>query len=255
MQKEINKIDIDFYRDQAKPQIDLIASYSTNGLGGSPLITSALVPNCASPIKDANGNSVCASITPVLQGTAFVPTVTTTPYTVTNLTTTAPVANIFVGSYGTALGNLFKNDFRTWSVGLQFNFPLRNRAAKASLGRAQEQERQTDLQTRRLLQNIEVEVRNGVQSVETAKMRIEAAKLAKEYAQKQLEGEEKKFSAGLSTTFFILQRQNELSQAQYSELQALADYNKSVATLQRVISTTLSSNSIELKADAPVTIK
>jgi hypothetical protein len=52
-----------------------------------------------------------------------------------------------------------------------------------------------------------------------------------------------------------LQRQNELSQARFDELRALADYNKSVAALQRVLSTTLTSNSVEIKAEAPVTIK
>src|SRR5262249_27682456 len=114
---------------------------------------------------------------------------------------------------------------------------------------------QLDLQSRQILQGIEVEVRNAVQSVETARLRIEAAKAATEYARQQLVGEEKRLAAGLSSTFFILDRQNQLSQAQFVELQALADFNKSVATLQRVMSTTLSSNSIEIKQDAPVTIK
>ncbi len=207
LQKEINKIDIDFFRNQAKPQIDLVASYQTAGLGGSPRVTGGPV---------------------------------------------APFPE-FVGGYGTSLKNLLKNEFRTWSVGLNFTFPLRNRTAKANLGRAEETAKQLDLQNRRTLQNIEVEVRNAVQSVETAKLRIEAAKAAKDYAQQQLEGEEKKFSAGLSITYFILQRQNELAQARGVELRALADYNKSVAELQRVISTTLSSNNIEVKnVDVPV---
>jgi HAE1 family hydrophobic/amphiphilic exporter-1 len=177
------------------------------------------------------------------------------PFTRTTTTGLSPITDQFIGGYGTAVWNLFKNEFRTWSVGLQINFPLRNRTAKANLGKAVEQDRQLDMQTRRTLQNIEVEVRNAVQSVETAKMRIDAAKLAREYAEKQLEGEEKKFQAGLSATFFVLQRQNDLSVARFDELRALADYNKSVATLQRVLSTTLSSNSIEIPADAPVTIK
>lgn len=209
LQKEINKIDVDFFRNQAKPQVDFIASYGTLGLGGSPR------------------------------------------------TTTGPVQPFpeFVGGYGTALKNMFKNDFRTWSVGLQFNFPLRNTTAKANLARAIETDKQIELQNRRLLQNIELEVRNAVQSVETAKMRIEAAKAAREYAEQQYEGEKKKFSAGLSTTFFILQRQTEMSQAQGVELRALADYNKSVAELQRVIATTLSSNNIEIKSEEPVSIK
>ncbi len=209
LQKEINNIDIDFFRNQAKPQVDFIASYGTLGLGGSPRSTTGPVQ----PFPE------------------------------------------FVGGYGTSLKNMFKNDFRTWSVGLQFNFPLRNTTAKANLARARETDKQIQLQNRRLLQNIELEVRNAVQAVETAKMRIEAAKAAREYAEQQYDGEKKKFAAGLSTTFFILQRQTEMSQAQGVELRALADYNKSVAELQRVIATTLSSNNIEIKSEEPVTIK
>jgi HAE1 family hydrophobic/amphiphilic exporter-1 len=179
-------------------------------------------------------------------GASFVPIVNTSPF----LPTQVPaVSDIFIGGYGTALSNLFKNDFRTWSVGVQFTFPLRNRTAKANLGKALEQERQIDLQNRRLLQNIEVQVRNAVQSVEIAKMRIDAARANRDYAQQQLDGEEKRFQAGLTSTFFVLQRQNELSQARFNEIRALTDYNISVAQLQRVISTTLSSNNIEVKSD------
>jgi len=261
LQKDMNKIDVDFYRNQTKPQIDLVASYGTSGLGGNPALTSSQVPNCSSPFPLASDPKqlFCVPLAVTRDGAGnFIPVIVqdkVTPFSVATVTGQAPVANQFIGGYGTALWNLFKNDFRTWSVGVQFNFPLRNRTAKANLAKAQEQDRQLDSQTRRQLQNIEVEVRNAVQSVETAQMRIDAAKLAREYAEKQLEGEEKKFQAGLSATFFVLQRQNDLSVARFDELRALADYNKSVATLQRVLSTTLSSNSIEIKAEAPVTIK
>ncbi|MBK7597474.1 MAG: TolC family protein [Acidobacteria bacterium] len=43
LQKEINKIDIDFFRNQAKPQIDLVATYQTAGLGGSPRVAAWLL--------------------------------------------------------------------------------------------------------------------------------------------------------------------------------------------------------------------
>jgi outer membrane protein len=204
--KDINKTDIDFLRNQIKPQIDLVGGYTTFGTGGNPRTVGA-------------------------------------------------VADDFIGGYGTGLRNLFSNDFRQWSVGVNITIPWRNRTAKANLGRAVEEEKKIEWQTRRQLQNIEVEVRNAVQSVETAKMRIDASKAAREYAQQQLDGEEKKFAAGLSTTFFILQRQNELAVARGSELRALADYNKAVAELQRVISTTLSSNSVEIKPTPEASIK
>jgi HAE1 family hydrophobic/amphiphilic exporter-1 len=253
---EINKIDIDYFRNQAKPQIDLIANYSTNGSAGTP--DTNIGPNCGpgSRFPDPNnpGQQVCAGIAPTLVGNALVPGVVTTPFNPA-FVPDSPIADQFIGGYGTALGNMFRNKYRTWSVGVQFSLPLRNRTAKAQLGRALESKRQIDLQTRQLMQLIEVEVRNAVQAVETAKMRIDAAEAATRYARQQLEGEEKKFAAGLQSTYFVLQRQNELSFAQISELQAKADYNKAIANLHRVMSTTLSNNSIELKQDAPVSIK
>lgn len=225
LQKEVNQIDLEFFHNQAKPQIDLVGSYTMLGISGSK-----------------NAENPLAANTPTC--------ITTNPPTPAGC-----IPDTFLGGYGASLGNLFKNNYRTWSVGVNFSLPLRNRTAKANLGRTQETGRQIELQARRQLQNIEVEVRNAVQSVETAKMRIEAARAAREYAKQQLEGEGKKFAAGLSTTFFVLQRQTDLSQARFTELQALADYNKSVAELQRVISTTLTSNNIEIKAETPVTIK
>lgn len=202
LQKEMNEVDVDYYKNALKPQIDLVVGYTFQGLGGTPR--------------------------------AGVPAGVIFPE--------------FVGGYGTSLKELFKNEFRTWSVGINFSFPLRNRAAKAGLGKALEADRRLDLQTRGQMQSIEVEVRNAVQSVETAKMRIEASAAARDYAQQQLDGETKRFQAGLSSTFLILTRQNDLVQARGAEQRALADYNKAVAELQRAISTTLSSNNIEVKS-------
>jgi outer membrane protein len=253
LSKDINKIEIDFFRNQAKPQINLVGSYRTDGLGGTaPVISSA---NCSSVSRftdPVTGQLVCASVAPGIQNGAIVPVVNTQPFATTQI---QPIADKFIGGYGTALGNMFKNQFRTWSVGVEISLPLRNRTAKAQLGRALETERQIDLQTRALMQNIEVEVRNAVQAVEMAKMRIDAAEAATKYARQQLDGEQKKFEAGLQAVYFVLQRQNQLSVALVSELQAKADYNIRVAILHRVMSTTLSNNSIEIKQEAPVTIK
>lgn len=257
LQKDINKTDIEFFRNQAKPRIDLVGGYTTFGTGGSPAISTVTAGNCISPFSAAvDGN--CLVLTPIKDAQGKITQYNVTPgfpFATTSRTVTNPVAGQFVGGYGTGLKNLFKNEFRSWNVGVNIEIPWRNRTAKANLGRALESERQIELQNRRQLQNIEVEVRNSVQSVETAKMRIDASREARKYAEQQLEGEEKKFAAGLSTTFFILQRQNELAVARGSELRALADYNKAVAELQRVISTTLSSNSIEIKPTPEASIK
>lgn len=223
LQQESNRIDQDFFRNQLKPQIDLVGGYALLGIAGSK--NSGLV---------------------------------TTPPTCVMLNppdTPGCIPPAFLGGYPTALGNLFKNDFRSWQVGVNISLPWGNRVNKANLGRAREQERQLDLQTQRALRGIELEVRNAVQTLETIKLRIDAARTAADYTRQQLEGEQKKFEAGLSTTFLVLQRQTDLTQARSSELQALADYNQAVAQLQRILSTTLSENRIEIKSELQQVLK
>ena len=121
--------------------------------------------------------------------------------------------------------------------------------AQANLGHSLETDRQIETQTRKELQAIQVEVRTAYRAAEVARLRSDAAHAARQYAEQQLSGEQEKFAAGLSTTFLVLTRQNDLSQARGAEVQTLTDYNKARADLQRTIATTLSENSIEIKAD------
>jgi hypothetical protein len=237
LQKEMNQLDIVYFRDQARPQVNFVANYTLNGVGG----TSAPPRGNCNPVN-IDGTPTCLSVDvgPNPDGT-FSPIVTRTDFVLT-----PPVASNFVGGYGTALRNLFSNDFRSWSVGIEINLPLRNRVAKANLARARETEKQTELLIRQQLQNIEVEVRNAVQAVDTARLRIQSTSQQRVYAEQQLEAENKKLQAGLGSVFLVLTRQTDLSNAQVAENSAKADYAREVANLQRVLSTTLTSNNIEI---------
>ena len=93
-------------------------------------------------------------------------------------------------------------------------------------------------------------MRNALQAVETAKKRVDAAKNSRVNAELQYQSEQRKFDAGQSTNFFVLDRQNALSSARGRELRAMTDYTKAVAELQRALSTTLSSNNVAVKAPA-----
>ncbi len=244
LQKDINATNIDYFRNQTKPQIDFVASYNTNGTGGTPLVVGNTQPLC-SPLTVA-GQPKCVSIVPVADGNgSFIPGVK-----ITDFGSRQVVTGDFVGGYGQALRNLFTNKYHTISFGVNISIPWKNKLAQANLGRAQQDTRRIDLQTRRQMQDIETQIRNDVQSIEFARMRIEAARAAEEFAKQQLDGEGKRFAAGLSTTFLVLQRQNDYSVAQGSTSRALTDYNKLVAQLQRDIGTTLSTNNIEVKSEA-----
>jgi outer membrane protein len=247
LEKDKNQIDIDYYRNQAKPQINLVAGYDLFGAGGTPRQSIVPVAPCTiDQTVEINGQPNCLSLAPALVDGVWVPQYTPTPFTDAMRTVEQATADRFKGGYNRALRNLFSNDFRSWTVGLNFQLPLRNRVAKANLARSRELERQNELTIRQQLQTIEVEVRNAVQQLETARLRVDSTRQARKYAEEQLEGEKKKFQAGLTNTFFVLQYTNQLTIAQFNENSAIANYNIAVYGLQRVLAETLSVNNIEI---------
>jgi outer membrane protein TolC len=78
-----------------------------------------------------------------------------------------------------------------------------------------------------------------------------AARDARANAEVQLEGEQRLYAVGRSTTFLLFQRENTLANARDQELRAETDYNKAVAGLQRATSTTLKANSVIVNSPTP----
>jgi len=227
---ELNKIDSEYLRNQTKPQVDFFVTYGAAGLAG-PLRATENPINASNAILYGRINQ--------LSGIAGLP-----PLPIAN---TGGTPDSLIGGYGQSLANLFKNDFRSWRFGLNINLPLRNRTAEANLGRSLAEGKQIEAQRQKTEQLIEVEVRNALQAVETARKRADAAQNSRVNAELQYQSEQRKFDAGQSTNFFVLDRQNALSSARGRELRALTDYTKAVAELQRALSTTLSSNNVEVK--------
>jgi HAE1 family hydrophobic/amphiphilic exporter-1 len=230
LQQEISNVESRFFANQTKPQVDLIASYTTTGLSGTRVAT-------GNPFASTTG--LLLDRVNVLSGLAGIPPVVAP--------TSSPLPDFLFGGYGQSLHNLFSNDFRTFRFGVAFSFPLRNRTAEGQLGRSLAEGRKIDAQRKTLEQTIEVEVRNAVQAVEIARLRVDTARASREAAQKQSESEQRRFQAGLSTTYFVLERQNALSEAQGRELKAMTDYSKALSELQRVMGTTLTSANVEVR--------
>jgi outer membrane protein TolC len=226
---EMNKVDVAFFKNQTKPQLDFFASYSTYGLAGKERSeTNSIVAGNHLLFDRVNQLSQAAGLAPL------------PPFSF------GATPEKFLGGYGQNAANLFRNEYRAFRVGVTFNLSLRNRTAKAIYGRALVEGKQLDAQRQRTEQLIEVEVRNAVQAVETAKRRVEAAKNSRVNAELQAQSEQRKFDAGQSTNFFVLDRQNALSAARGRELKALTDYTKAVAEMQRALSTTLTNNNVAL---------
>jgi len=234
---DINKIDIAYFKDQTKPQIDLNSTFSLNGLALGGARTESVTLPLISGDPNTNPNAfLLQTIQNLHPGVTIVPPSVTIPGTQAFL----------AGGFNRSLANIFRNDAFNYSIGVTISFPFRNRTAKAGLAGARILENQIDTQTRAQEQVVIVEVRNAVQAVETARQRVLSARRARENAEELLKGERALFDAGRSTTFFLFQRENALTNARNLEIRAETDYNKAIADLQRATSTTFQMNNIDV---------
>jgi len=151
-----------------------------------------------------------------------------------------------VGGIGNANKLLFSGGYINWAVGFNIQIPLRNRTVDAQLAQIKIQKRQQLMTRKNTEQQIQVDIRNAVQRIETNRQQVETARLSRQLTQEQLDGEEKRFQAGLSQNFLVLSRQNDLTAAQGVELQALIAYKKSIITLQQAMYTLLEANDFEI---------
>ena len=139
----------------------------------------------------------------------------------------------FADDPGESVGNIGDADGYEWLVGLQFEYPLGNRAARNELKQRILELQRARVDQRRLKRTIERQVRQAVRNIETATKRVEVTRAATKLAETQLEAEQEKFRLGLSTSFRVLEFQRELTDARTGETRALSDYNVELGRLDQ----------------------
>lgn len=233
---EVNEINVRFFRDQTKPQIDLIGNYISNGLAGSVINNGAnpLTSGFAPLFTRINDLSALVGLTPL------------PPFS----TGGGGVPPVLVGSYGQSLSNLFSQRFPTTQVGLRIGLPLGNRTAEGNLGRSLAEGSRIQNQRAQLEQQIEADVRNALQTVRSAEARLTAATAARTASEQLYNSEQRKLQAGTSTVFLVLERQTDLITARGRELQAQTDLNKAIAQFQRATGNTLAAHHVTMRSEA-----
>ena len=137
-------------------------------------------------------------------------------------------------SFGSALGDIWGNEFPNWTVGVTVSYPLGTSSADAALERSQLERSRSEARRRSLELSIATEVRDAARGVRTNLQRVQATRAARELAERQLEAEQRKFEVGLSTSFFVFQSQRDLATARNTEQQAILDYIRSLVDFEAV---------------------
>jgi outer membrane protein TolC len=136
--------------------------------------------------------------------------------------------------FGAVLGDLFANDFPSWTASVTVSYPIGPTPQEAGLARARLQysRSQTELRSQQL--TAVTEVREAARQVLTNQRRVDTTRVSRQLAERRLEAEERKFAAGTSTSFFVFQAQRDLAQARNTELRATLDHARSVVDFETV---------------------
>jgi len=161
-----------------------------------------------------------------------------------------------IGSYGfNGAGGQFGDTFNQmneanrpfYTYGAQLSMPLSNVGPRNQLKAGKGSLKQLLLQLKQLEQSVMVEIDNAVGVARSDYEGVKATRQARVYAEAALDAEQKKYTVGKSTTFTVLQLQNNLTAARLQEIRALVDYNKALAALAAAEGSTLERNSIQLE--------
>lgn len=230
-----DKIEVKATRNSLLPSLNIFGQYQGIGLGGvnvSGSTTGAAIP--------ANMASLSPEATAVLayqraQALAPVAAATGTPIPPTGL--------------NTALNDMINATNPTYTAGLNFSMPIRNRSAQADNARAMLSERQQEVSNRQLQNTIFVNVRQAQVQLAQDRAQVTAAGEARKLAQQTLDAEQKKYQLGSSNSYTVVQRARDLTAAQAQEIRAQVNLVEAMITFNQAMGRTLGANNITL-ADA-----
>ncbi|MCU1381802.1 MAG: ttgC [Acidobacteria bacterium] len=189
-------INIKYYGNQLKPDVNANIGYNPIGVGGTQLSAVDL-------------QAIAAGASP-------------------NRT----VINNF--GFGGVLGDLFQGVNPTWTFGVTVGYPLGANTAHANLARVKLEYDQAQAQLKNMEMQVITQVRTAARNVLSNQQLVQSARASRELQEKKLEAEEKKLAAGMSSPFFVVQAQRDLSLARTVEIRAISDYNKSLVDFEAV---------------------
>jgi hydrophobic/amphiphilic exporter-1 (mainly G- bacteria), HAE1 family len=158
----------------------------------------------------------------------------------------AAVPPQLLGSNSQSLSNLWEGRYPTAKIGVQISLPLRNHAAAGNAATALAEGRRLQIARQEMEMLVKADVYNALEQWNSARVRHDAAIIARRAAEEQYASEQRQFQAGTSTMFLVFQRQTSYISARSSEVRARADFAEAIANLDRAAARTLDVHQIRI---------
>jgi outer membrane protein TolC len=164
-------------------------------------------------------------------------------------TTSAANSSGVPSGFGGTVENALNYSSPEYQVGLQLSIPLRNRIAKADQYRTELEYRQSQVYLEERKKQIRIEVRNGQYALEQGASRVEAARKARDLAQKTLDIMQKEQKLGAGSNQQTLSSEHDLALAESALVTAETAYEKARIEVKRATGSILEEYGISI-ADA-----
>lgn len=138
----------------------------------------------------------------------------------------------------------------SYTYGIVGSIPIGNRTAKARYSDAKHVAKQAGLRLKALKKSTAIEVRQAVRAVTTNLKLVEANRATRELREKTLEDEQTRYQVGVSTSYQVLEVEEDLATARSAELSAIVNYRKSLVNLDLADGTILEKNGIKMTDSA-----
>ncbi len=140
------------------------------------------------------------------------------------------------GSFGEAVSQVSKRDFKTWTVGVEVSIPIGFRSGLGEKERLQSQVVIAEQNYIEQVRNLEAQVRTSFRELSNGKRRIDAALAGVAAAQNQVRIGLIEFRNGRSTAFELVRLSADFAVAQQRYSEALVKTAKAAATLKALTS-------------------
>ncbi len=165
-----------------------------------------------------------------------------TPHTVDGVSP----QNYFVGGIGNGFGQVLRRDFPSQRVAVLFQANVHNRISQGDYGVDQLQLRQTEVKTRRDMNQIVVDLSNQMVALRQARARYAAALETRKLQEDLLDKEQRKFSLGTSSFNNVITVQRNLVAAETNEVASLGAYARARVGLDQTVGETLEKNNVSV---------
>ena len=214
---EALELNVKLARNAVLPKLDLNATYGFSGIGGKGSIEVPVIdPDTGEPVVD--------------------------PDTGFPLTEAVPIETGWIDS----MKQIKNTDYPNWALGLTLSIPIGNNEAQGTVAQRRYELEKGKTQLTALRQQVVYEVRRAVRALDDGAAAIDAAVASRQLAERNLQAEYTKFNNGLSTNYQVLEIQQDLADAQLSELNARIDYRKALAGYQAATGTLLETIGVEI---------